>query len=69
MDESSIHHRVLKLKDVSLGLKKVVSVNSSLAPASYECTVDSLLALYNECKSASALAKDKNVIKFLTKCK
>lgn len=69
MEVNSIHQRVLKLRDVALGLKKKVSVNSALAPASYDCTVDSLLALYDECRSASALAKDKNVIKFLSKCK
>lgn len=69
MEEETIHQRVLKLKDVAMGLKKAIPVHSSLAPASYDCTVDSLLALYGECKGASSLAKDKNVVKFINKCK
>ncbi len=64
-----IHQRVLKLKDVALGLKKCVPVSSHLAPASYDSAVDSLLALYNECRSASSLSKDKHVLKFINKCK
>lgn len=66
--EGDVHQRQLKLKDVALGVKKAVPVNSCLAPASYDCTVDSLLALFNECKGASSLAKDKNVLKFINKC-
>lgn len=66
--ESNVHQRLLKLKDVSLGVKKAIPVNSCLAPASYDCTVDALLALFNECKGASSLAKDKNVLKFINKC-
>lgn len=67
MGEENIHQRILKLKDVALGEKKAVPVSSHLAPASYDSAVDSLLALYKECKSASALSKDKHVIKFMTK--
>ena len=69
MGEENIHQRILKLKDVALGEKKAVPVSSHLAPASYDSAVDSLLALYKECKSASALSKDKHVMKFITKCK
>lgn len=68
MEKENIHQRVLKLKDVALGSKKAVSVSSCLAPASYECAVDSLLALYCECKGASSLARDKNVLKFINRC-
>ncbi len=68
MEENNIHQRVLRLRDIALGLKKTVKVNSDLAPASYDCTVDSLLALYKECVGASSLAKDKNVLKFSRKC-
>lgn len=64
----NIHQRILKLKDVALGSKKAVCVNSCLAPASYDSAVDSLLALYWECKHASSLAKDKHVLKFINKC-
>lgn len=64
----NIHERVLHLKDVALGSSKAVQVNSTLAPASYDCAVDSLLALYTECKQATSLAKDKNVGRFLAKC-
>ena len=38
--DCDIHHRVLKLRDVALGLKKTVKVNSSLAAASYDCAMD-----------------------------
>lgn len=69
MEETDIHQRLLKLRDVSLGLQKTIGVNSDLASASYDCTVDSLLALYNECKGASSLAKDQNVLRFMKKCK
>ena len=65
----NIHERVLHLRDVALGLSKAVQVNSHLAPASYDCAVDSLLALYTECERAGRLAKDKNVARFLEKCK
>lgn len=67
--ENNIHQRLLKLKDVAMGVEKAIPVNSPLAPASYDCAVDSLLALFNECKGASTLAKDKNVLKFINKCK
>ena len=66
--DCDIHHRVLKLRDVALGLKKTVKVNSSLAAASYDCAMDSLLALYSECSQASSLERDKNVGRFLGKC-
>ena len=65
----NIHERVLHLRDVALGLRKAVQVNSVLAPASYDCAVDSLLALYTECNQVISLAKDKNVGRFLGKCK
>ena len=65
----NIHERVLHLQDVALGRSKSVQVNSDLAPASYDCAVDSLLALYSECNQATSLAKDKNVGRFLAKCK
>lgn len=65
----NIHERVLHLRDVALGLSKAVQVTSSLAPASYDCAVDSLLALYTECNQVASLAKDKHVGRFLEKCK
>ena len=64
-----MHQRVLRLRDVALGCRKSVSVDSSLAHASYECVVDSLLALYSECSGDKAgLARDKYVARFLSKC-
>ena len=65
----NVHERVLHLRDVALGSSRTVKVNSDLAPASYDCALDSLLALYTECNQASNLNKDKNVGRFLTKCK
>ncbi len=65
--EPDINQRVLKLRDVALGSTWNVAVNSALATASYDCAVDSLLALHNEC-SQSSLAKDKHVTRFLSKC-
>ena len=65
----NIHERVFHLRDVALGLRKSVQVNSALAPASYDCAVDSLLALYTECNQVASLAKDKHVGRFLGKCK
>lgn len=64
-----IHQRVLKLRDVALGSRKSVQVNSPLSAASYDCAMDSLLALHNECSQASSLSKDKNIGRFLGKCK
>lgn len=66
--EGGVHQRLLRLRDVALGARKEVPVSSCLAPASYDCTVDSLMALFSECKGASTLAKDKNVLKFINKC-
>ena len=68
MEDSSVHNRVLKLRDVALGVQKAVKLNSELASASYDCALDSLLALHIECKSASGLANDRNVQKFTRKC-
>lgn len=68
MEELNVHHRALKLKDVALGAKKLVALNSELASASYDCALDSLFALHTECKNASSLGKDKNVQKFTKKC-
>lgn len=65
--ETDVNQRVLKLRDVALGSTRSVMVNSSLATASYDCAVDSLLALYSEC-SQSNLSKDKHVNRFLSKC-
>ena len=65
----NVHERVLHLRDVALGSSRTVNVNSDLAPASYDCAVDSLLALYSECNQATSLSKDKNVERFLSKCK
>lgn len=65
----NVHERVLHLRDVALGSSRTVKVNSDLAPAGYDCAVDSLLALYSECNQATSLRKDKNVERFLSKCK
>jgi len=68
--DGNIHQRVLKLRDAALGSRKSVSVSSALARVSYECVVDSLLTLYSECSSEQAgLARDKNVARFLSKCR
>ena len=65
----NVHQRVLKLRDAALGSRKSISVDSPLAHASYECAVDSLLALYGECSSeTSGLSRDKHISRFLTKC-
>ena len=69
LNMENIHERVLHLKDVALGLRKSVQVNSALTPASYDCAVDSLLALYTECSNVTSLAKDKHIARFLGKCK
>lgn len=68
MDGAGIHERVLRLRDVALGSNKSVSVGSSLAGASYDGVVDSLLTLHAECARAG-LAKDRHAAKFLHKCK
>jgi len=65
--DRNIHQRVLELRDAALGSRKSVTVNSALASASYDCAVDSLLALHTECNHGS-LAKDKNIASFLHKC-
>ena len=68
-EENNVHRRVLKLRDAALGCRQNISVNSPLAHVSYECVVDSLLALYTECSREQAgLARDKHIAKFLTKC-
>lgn len=66
---NNVHQRVLKLRDAALGSRKSISVDSPLAHASYECAVDSLLALYGECSSETAgLSRDKHISRFLAKC-
>ena len=67
--EENVHQRVLKLRDAALGSRRSISVDSSLAHASYECVVDSLLSLYIECSSeTSGLTRDKHISRFLSKC-
>ena len=67
--EENVHQRLLKLRDAALGSRETISVDSPLAHASYECAVDSLLALYSECSSeSSGLSRDKHILRFLAKC-
>ena len=67
--ETNVHQRILQLRDAALGSRRSISLDSPLAHASYECTVDSLLALYSECSSeTSCLSRDKHVSRFLAKC-
>ena len=64
--DRDLHQRLLRLKDLSLGLRPP----GTLPPAgvSYDSVVDSLLALHAEC-SQESLAKDKNIARFVTRCK
>ena len=64
----NIHQRVLVLRDVALGLNKSSEINCDLYPASYDCTVDSMLALHEECTQATSLNRNRNVGRFLRKC-
>ena len=66
---SNIHQRVLVLRDVALGLNKSSEINSVLIPASYDCAVDSMVALHEECTHATSLNRNRNVGRFLRKCK
>ena len=67
MEEDNIHHRLLKLREVAVGSRQSVTVNSALSNCSYDSAVDSLVALFAEC-SQNPLAKDKNIARFLKKC-
>ena len=69
MMEAAVNLKVRKLKEAALSDQKSVLLNSDLAPASYDCALDSLLALHNGCSDAVMYAKDRNVQKFLKKCK
>lgn len=64
----NIHQRMLILRDAALGSRNTVTVNSTLASASYDCAVDSLLALHAECSKGN-LTRDKNIARFLYKRK
>lgn len=64
----NIHQRMLILRDAALGSRNTVAVNPTLASASYDCAVDSLLALHAECSKGN-LTRDKNIARFLYKRK
>lgn len=70
-EDSSIPCRVIALRDIALGVSK--NKNSrpdpKLTPACYDSTVDSLLALHEECSQTTGLNKNGNVATFLGKCK
>ena len=68
-EDSSVHDKVLVLRDVALGVNKSFKINPTLTSACYDSTVDSLLALHDECNQATGLSKNRNVAKFLGKCK
>ena len=68
--EVDIHRRLLVLRDAALGTLQATGNrpgDNALVGASYDCAVDALLAVYAECEN-TALAKDRNVAKFLKKC-
>ncbi len=67
-EDSSIHQRVLVLRDVALGVNKNSRLDPNLTPACFDSTVDSLLALHEECSQATGLSKNTNVANFLGKC-
>ncbi len=67
-EDSSIHQRVLVLRDVALGVNKNSRLDPNLTPACFDSTVDSLLALHEECSKATGLIKNTNVANFLGKC-
>ena len=67
-EDSSIHQRVLVLRDVALGVNKNSKLNPNLTPACFDSIVDSLLALHEECSQATGLSKNTNVTNFLGKC-
>ncbi len=68
-EDNSIPCRVLALRDVALGVNKNSKPVSKLTSACYDSTVDSLLALHEECSQTTGLNKNGNVAKFLGKCK
>ena len=65
-----VYGRLLRLKDVALGGSDSQQSprDNSLFSASYDCAVDALLAVFEECKRSTTLSKDKNVARFLNKC-
>ena len=65
-----VYSRLLRLKDVALGRSDSQQSprDSALLFASYDCAVDALLAVFEECKRSTSLSKDKNVARFLNKC-
>lgn len=68
--DNSIPCRVLVLRDVALGVNNKLSrPDPKLTPACYDSTVDSLLALHEECSQSTGLNKNGHVAKFLGKCK
>ena len=62
--------RLLRLKDVALGGpdSQQSPRDSALLSATYDCAVDALVAVFEECKRSTSLSKDKNVARFLNKC-
>jgi len=58
-----------KLRDAAIGQDDSITHASPLSLVHFECLVDSLMALYRECTESSTLSKDRNVKKFIQKCK
>ena len=64
-----MEHRLCKLRDSAIGQDETITHSSPLSLAHFECLMDVLTALYNECTGSSSLSRDKNVNKFINKCK
>ena len=54
------------LRDVAIGREKDPSHSSALSLAHYECLMDVLTTLHQEC--SGSLSRDKNASKFAQKC-
>ena len=71
-EEETIHERLLQLKQAALSLPEEDGGRLSDRPLvrlGYDCLLDALDAVYRECHGSGSLSKDKNVSRFLKKCK
>ena len=61
-----MENRLSTLRDVAIGSEKTLAHSSPLSLAHYECLMDVLATLHQEC--SGSLSRDKNASKFARKC-
>ena len=66
----SLTVRTFRLKDAAVGSLEdgTLSEQQPLVRLGYDCVLDALYTVYQECNESTTLSKDKRIAKFLKNC-